>query len=104
MRFEPVPAGADGNFQRLFGESKRSGLTRTCRDCTWLRFCNGGCPKDRFGKSPDGEEGQYILCEGLKAFFAHAEPILRHVMDLSAGGMKPDGIMRAIADEASKKQ
>ena len=100
---EQLPALADGDFQRLFGETKRSGLSEDCRNCSWLRFCNGGCPKDRFGKTADGEEGQYVLCEGLKAFFAHAEPILRHVMDLSAGGMKPDGIMRSVSDDLAGK-
>ena len=84
---------AESDFQRAFGEAKREGLTAECRACPWLRFCNGGCPKDRFGLSAEGEPGQYWLCPGLKAFFAHAEPILKRVMALSAQGKKPPEIM-----------
>ena len=84
---------AGSGFQRAFGQSKRDALTDECRTCPYLRFCNGGCPKDRFGVSADGQPGQYWLCPGLKAFFAHAEPVLEKVMAMSAGGMKPAEIM-----------
>ena len=85
-----------GEFQRAFGQSKRDALTDECRACPFLRFCNGGCPKDRFGVSADGQPGQYWLCPGLKAFFAHAEPILKRVMAMSADGKKPPEIMAAL--------
>ena len=84
---------AGGEFQRAFGQRKRGALTAECRACAYRRFCHGGCPKDRFGVSADGEPGQYWLCPGLKAFFAHAEPILERVMALSAGGKTPAEIM-----------
>ena len=84
---------ADSEFQRAFGQSKRETLTDECRACPYLRFCNGGCPKDRFGVSADGQPGQYWLCAGLKAFFAHAEPVLEQVMAMSARGRKPAEIM-----------
>jgi len=84
---------AGGAFQRTFGEAKRAGLTAACRRCPYLRFCNGGCPKDRFALSEDGEPGQYYLCAGLRAFFAHAEPVLRRVMAASAAGRTPAQIM-----------
>ncbi len=84
---------AQGGFQRAFGLAKRESLTDECRACPYLRFCNGGCPKDRFGLSADGQPGQYWLCPGLKAFFAHAEPILKRVMALSAEGKTPPEIM-----------
>lgn len=88
---------AESVFQKSFGESKRALLTRECRACPWLRFCRGGCPKDRFGRSEDGEEGQYILCEGLKRFFSHAVPILERVMEKSARGLSPEEIMRELS-------
>jgi uncharacterized protein len=84
---------AQGGFQRAFGLAKRESLTDECRACPYLRFCNGGCPKDRFGLSADGQSGQYWLCPGLKAFFSHAEPILKRVMALSAEGKTPPEIM-----------
>ncbi len=91
---------AGGEFQRAFGQAKRDGLTDECRSCAYLRFCGGGCPKDRFGVSADGQPGQYWLCPGLKAFFAHAEPILEKVMAMSARGVKPPEIMAALRAEA----
>ncbi|MBO6041032.1 MAG: SPASM domain-containing protein, partial [Oscillospiraceae bacterium] len=84
---------AGGEFQRAFGRSKREGLTGECRACPYLRFCSGGCPKDRFGVAAGGVAGQYWLCAGLKAFFAHAVPRLEKVMALSAAGKKPPEIM-----------
>ena len=84
---------AESEFQRAFGLAKRESLTDECRACPYLRFCNGGCPKDRFGLSAEGQPGQYWLCAGLKAFFAHAQPILERVMAMSAQGKTPPEIM-----------
>lgn len=41
--------------QRKFGDDKRDTLTRQCQQCEVRAFCNGGCPKDRFVLSRDGE-------------------------------------------------
>ena len=89
---------AESRFQKDFGERKESSLTGECRACPWLRFCNGGCPKDRFGKSAEGDAGQYILCEGLKRFFGHAVPILEKIVEASALGHSPARIMQDIRD------
>lgn len=82
--------------QEAFGKSKREGLTSHCRKCPWYRFCGGGCPKDRFALSPEGEEGQYYLCKGLEMFFAHAVPRMEKIMDMSRKGMSPKQIMEQI--------
>ena len=87
---------AGGEFQRTFGLGKREKLTDECRACPYLRFCNGGCPKDRFGRSAEGQPGQYWLCPGLKAFFAHAQPVLERVMAMSAQGKTSPEIMAAL--------
>ncbi len=89
---------AEGAFQRAFGLAKRENLTSECRACPYLRFCNGGCPKDRFGISAEGQPGQYWLCAGLKKFFAHAEPVLKRVMDMSAEGKTPPEIMARLKE------
>ena len=81
---ESLRALLDSEAQTRFGRQKKEGLTAACRACPWLSLCHGGCPKDRFGCSPDGEDGQYYLCEGLKAFFSWAVPRLRAAMSLSA--------------------
>ena len=81
---------ANSEFQIAFGNAKKDQLTDTCKACPYLKYCGGGCPKDRF------EEGQYYLCEGLRAFFAHAEPILEKVMKLSRSGKTPKEIMATL--------
>jgi uncharacterized protein len=59
-----------------FGEAKRGSLPRVCRDCEVLASCNGGCPKDRFAVSAEGEGGLNYLCAAYKRFFLHSKPEL----------------------------
>ena len=80
-------------YQDGFGRSKADNLTAQCCSCPYLRFCGGGCPKDRFGISDSGENGQYILCSGLKKFWDHAVPVLKWMMQKSRSGCGPDEIM-----------
>ena len=82
--------------QTAFGLAKETTLTAYCRACPWLRLCNGGCPKDRFALSPDGEQGQYALCGGLRDFFAYAVPLLTEAMRLSAQRQSQRQIMDAL--------
>jgi uncharacterized protein len=59
-----------------FGERKRDALPSVCRRCDVLAWCNGGCPKDRIGKTADGERGLSYLCPAYQRFFRHARPVL----------------------------
>lgn len=62
--------------QYAFGMAKRDTLPQYCRDCEVRFVCNGGCPKNRFIQTPDGEDGLNYLCEGYKSFFTHiGEPM-----------------------------
>ncbi|MCB0905489.1 MAG: SPASM domain-containing protein, partial [Actinobacteria bacterium] len=47
--------------QREFGTSKRTALPRQCRECPVRWACHGGCPKDRFTTTSDGEPGLNYL-------------------------------------------
>ena len=91
---------ANSERQFIFGDAKRDTLTKECKRCPWLSCCNGGCLKDRFSASEDGEPGQYLLCKGLKQFFAHADKPLHRVMELSSQGRKPKEIMELLQKES----
>ena len=60
--------------QVRFGYAKSESLPAYCRKCEFLSDCWGECPKNRFLRTPDGEQGLNYLCPGLKRFFAHAVP------------------------------
>ena len=62
--------------QREFGLAKRETLPQYCLDCEVKFVCNGGCPKNRFITTPDGEAGLNYLCAGYRAFFNHVRPTM----------------------------
>jgi uncharacterized protein len=68
-------------LQKAFGQVKLDGLPLFCKVCEVLAMCNGGCPKDRFLRTADGEEGLNYLCAGYKRFFTYCRPF---VAELSA--------------------
>jgi uncharacterized protein len=51
-----------------------------------LRFCNGGCPKDRFAASSEGEAGLNYLCTGYRRFYGHIRPYLARMAAMAAEG------------------
>lgn len=73
-------------FQRRFGLDKRDSLPRYCRECPVLFACNGGCPKDRFATTPDGEQGLNYLCAGYRQFFTHIAPFMQVMAQLLRSG------------------
>ncbi|MBN2319138.1 MAG: anaerobic sulfatase maturase [Acidobacteria bacterium] len=66
----------DSPQQQAFGRAKRNTLPRQCLDCAVLDMCNGGCPKNRFIQTADGEPGLNYLCSGYKLFFTHCRPFV----------------------------
>jgi uncharacterized protein len=89
--------------QRRFGSDKRDRLTRQCRECEVLALCNGGCPKDRFADSRDGEPEHNYLCHGLYRFFTHTRPAMRAMAGLIQQGRSAADVMPLIASEDSKR-
>ena len=69
----------DGARQKRFGNQKKEALAKECKECMHLNVCNGGCPKDRFIKTDDGELRLNYLCAGLKDFFNHSSDSLKKV-------------------------
>lgn len=85
--------------QQEFGMAKWNTLPRYCRECKWLFVCNGGCPRNRFLHTPDGEPGLNYLCEGYKAFFAHIEPAMRFMAGELRSGRAPANIMHRLSQK-----
>jgi uncharacterized protein len=90
--------------QRQFGLDKRDRLPRYCRECEVRFVCNGGCPKNRVSRTPDGEPGLNYLCEGYKAFFAHIDRPMRIMAAELRAGRPPANIMLHLAQEEAKLQ
>ena len=79
--------------QVKFGLDKRDTLTKYCRDCDVRFACNGGCPKDRFIETPDGEPGLHYLCAGYKGFFRHVSEPMAQMSQLLRAGRAPAELM-----------
>lgn len=82
----------DSPQQRDFGNAKLDTLPRYCLDCDVRFACNGGCPKDRFLATPDGEPGLHYLCSGYKAFFGHIDAPMKVMADLLKRGQDATGV------------
>ncbi len=87
---------------RGFGQAKREMLPGWCRGCEVLAVCNGGCPKDRVIKTPEGEGGLNYLCAAYKKFFTHARPYVARLADLRHAGERPEALMKTLQAEDSK--
>ncbi len=74
--------------QQKFGNDKRDTLPKFCKKCDFKFACNGGCPKNRFITSPDGEPDLNYLCHGYKKFFSHIAPYM-HFMENELGQQRP---------------
>lgn len=68
--------------QRELGCAKRDTLPKQCRQCDVRFACHGGCPKDRFITTADGEPGLNFLCDGYMAFFHHIDEPMKRMCDL----------------------
>jgi uncharacterized protein len=65
--------------QRAFGQAKLDTLPRYCQECEVRSMCHGGCPKNRFIQTANGEPGLNYLCAGYKRFFTHCQPFVEEV-------------------------
>jgi uncharacterized protein len=82
----------DSPRQRAFGRAKLDTLPGYCRSCDVRFACNGGCPKDRFLSTPDGEPGLHFLCEGYQLFFRHVDEPMRVMAALLRRGADATGL------------
>jgi uncharacterized protein len=86
----PLEYYLDSPEQKRFGKEKFNSLPRYCLECNVRLMCNGECPKNRFIKSPYGEDGLNYLCSGYKHFFNHCKPFVEAVASLTPKSPKGD--------------
>jgi uncharacterized protein len=89
--------------QRQFGLDKRDTLPRYCLECDVRFACHGGCPKDRFILTPDGDPGLNYLCAGFKDFFHHVDEPMRFMTEQLRQDRAPSEIVHLYAAEDAKR-
>jgi uncharacterized protein len=89
--------------QRTFGLDKRDRLTRQCRECPVRPLCNGGCPKERFVTSRDGEPGHNYLCAGFELFYTHTRPAMETMARLLRANRPAAEVMQVVRAEDAKR-
>jgi len=89
--------------QRRFGQDKRDTLPQYCLDCDVRFACNGGCPKDRFAMTPDGEPGLHYLCPSYKTFFGHVRGPMEQMRDLLRANRAPSELIARYATEDARR-
>jgi len=89
--------------QRQFGRDKLETLPQYCLDCDVRFACHGGCPKDRFVETPDGEPGLNYLCAGYRDFFHHVDRPMRFMAEQLRRGQAPSQIVHLYAAEDARR-
>ncbi len=79
---KPLVELLESPAQRAFGLAKQDTLPRCCKSCEVRTLCNGGCPKDRILRTPDGKDSLNYLCTAYKRFFTHCRPFVAQLTAL----------------------
>jgi uncharacterized protein len=83
----------DSKQQLQFATDKKTKLPQFCINCDVRFACNGECPKHRFIKTSDGEEGLNYLCAGYKYFFHGIAPYMRFMSNELTNKKPPANVM-----------
>lgn len=89
----PLTDLVNSQQQQTFGQNKETTLPSYCRSCEVRFACNGECPKNRFLKTPDREDGLNYLCAGYKAFFKHIDKPMKKMASLIKSNQSPSLVM-----------
>lgn len=98
---EPLGSLVDSKELFDFG-SLKSNVTGECRRCAYIRYCRGGCLKDRYGESTDGESGHSVLCSAYKRFYLYAVPLIESLIRMSKNGFSQNAMMRRMSVKIQK--
>jgi|TARA_Y100000310_G_scaffold203698_1_gene203950 uncharacterized protein len=90
---DPLVAMLNSAQQVQFGRHKLVTLPQYCLDCEVRFACNGECPKNRFNKTPTGDDGLNYLCAGYKQFFTYVGPYMRTMLDQLKQQKAPANVM-----------
>jgi uncharacterized protein len=90
--------------QEKFGDDKSDTLPKYCMECEFKFACNGGCPKQRFTRTPDGEEGLNYLCQGYKILFDHMDPYMRFMANELRYGRPAANVMGWVRHQDAAKE
>ena len=93
----------DSPFQRKFGTDKKETLPEYCRNCEVKFVCNGGCPKNRIIKTPDGEDGLNYLCDGYMHFFKHIDEPMKLMASALKMGKPANSIISMMQEKRNPK-
>ncbi len=90
--------------QRQFGQDKLETLPKYCLECEVRHACHGGCPKNRFINTPDGQPGLNYLCAGYKSFFNHVSRPMTIMANLLKANRAPSEIMKLYEEEDGQRE
>ena len=100
---EPLGEMVASPFQRKFGTDKKNKLPKQCQECDVRFVCNGGCPKNRFRTTADGEPGLNYLCAGYMRFFRHIDYPMR-LMAQALRQRQPANVIMPIMQQRRAQQ
>lgn len=75
-------------LQKKFGQRK-SLLPKACKNCEWLIYCRGGCPKER-GYQPEPEKSYF--CESYQHFLSHTKSFFKELISEIKINRLPGGV------------
>jgi uncharacterized protein len=101
---QPMAELVGGEVQRRFGRDKRDKLPSYCRECEFLFACHGGCPKNRFVTTPEGDGGLNYLCAGYKIFFNHVDLPMRIMAAMLRQDRAPSEVTQVLPMEMARLQ
>ena len=90
--------------QIKFGQDKLDTLPQYCLDCEVRFVCHGGCPKNRFSETPDGEAGLNYLCPSYRAFFNHIDRPMQIMAGLLRQNRAPAEIVNILSEEERRER
>jgi uncharacterized protein len=96
IRTENLDQMVGKSEQSGFGITKKTALSRSCRECEVLAACRGGCPKHRFAHTYDDELGLHYLCSGYKKYFLHIRKYLKVMTQLLENELPASLVMEAL--------